>query len=226
MKKMIITPLEATCINANKTDFYTAYPLREWSLVKRIKQIIKDNTCGELCSLRFTWQRPKKAASDEQAFLYETLAGLIDVAWVLANAPLAALHIEKVPGKNNLFALAMFENEVAAEFELNECLPDSMPATHFIKANFKNGHVSNQPLVGHFNEEGSILASDAGMERMVIENLDWDDCGDEIEICERLMMRAIEQGRYPAGPLHSAEIVNAIDLALDSKELTVLSGVA
>ena len=122
---------------SSERDFYTAYPLREWSLVKRIKQIIKDNTCGELCSLRFTWQRPKKAASDEQAFLYETLAGLIDVAWVLANAPLAALHIEKVPGKNNLFALAMFENEVAAEFELNECLPDSMPATHFIKANFK-----------------------------------------------------------------------------------------
>ena len=70
------------------------------------------------------------------------------------------------------------------------------------------------------------MASDAGMERLVIENSDWDDCGDEIEICERLMIRAIEQGRYPAGPLHSAEIVNAIDLALDRKELTVLSGVA
>ena len=226
MKKNIIAPLTASCIDLDKEDFYTAYPLREWSLVKRIKQIIKDNTCGELCSLRFTWQKPKKEDSDEQVFLYETLAGLIDVAWVLANAPLATLHIERVPGKNNLFALAMFENEVAVEFELNECLPDSMPATHFIKANFKNGHVSNQPLVGHFNQEGSILASDAGMERLVIENSDWDDCGDEIEICERLMMRAIEQGRYPAGPLHSAEIVNAIDMALDKKELTVLSGVA
>lgn len=168
----------------------------------------------------------EKEASDEQVFLYETLAGLIDVALVLTSAPLAALHIEKVPGKNNLFALAIFENEVVAEFELNECLPDSMPATHFIKANFKNGHVTNQPLVGHFNEEGSILASDSAMERIVIENSDWDDCGDEIGICERLMMRAIEQGKYPAGPLNSAEIVNAIDLALDKKELTVLSGVA
>ena len=95
-------------------DFYTAFPFREWAVVKRIKQMTDDNICGELCSLRFTWLKSKKEASDEQVFLYETLAGLIDVAWVLANAPLAALHIEKVPGKNNLFALAMFENEVAA----------------------------------------------------------------------------------------------------------------
>ena len=226
MKKTIISPLTASRWGTDKAEFYTSYPLREWGVVKRIKQMTDDNICGELCSLRFTWQKPKKEASDEQVFLYETLASLIDVAWVLANAPLAALHIEKVPGKNNLFALAMFENEVAAEFELNECLPDSMPATHFVKANFKNGHVTNQPLVGHFNEEGSILANDSAMERIVVENSDWDDCGDEIEICERLMMRAIEQGRYPAGPLHSAEIVNAIDLALDKKELTVLSGVA
>ena len=223
MKKTIISPLTASRIDLGKADFYTAYPLREWSVVRRIKHIIKDNICGELCSLRFTWQRPKKAASDEQAFLYETLAGLIDVAWLLAGAPLAALHIEKVPGKNNLFALAMFENEVAAEFELNECLPDSMPATHFIKANFQNGHVTNQPIVGHFNEEGSILADDSAMERLVIENSDWDDCGDEIEICKRLMMRTIERGKYPAGALHSAEIINAIDLAFGKEVVTVIS---
>lgn len=223
MKKIIITPLNANRAGVNSTDFYTAYPLREWGVVKRIRQMIKDNTCGELCSLRFTWQRPKKAAVDEQAFLYETLAGLIDVAWLLANAPLATLHIERVPEKNNLFALIMFENEVTAEFELNECLPDSMPATHFIKANFKNGHITNQPLVGHFNEEGAILADDSGMERLVIENSDWDDCGDEIKICERLMMRAIEQGKYPAGPLHSAEIINAIDLALGKEIATFIS---
>ena len=214
MKKTIITPLASSRKDAGRTDFYTAYPLREWGVVKRIKQMNKDNTCGELCSLRFTWQKPKKDASDEQTFLYETLAGLIDAAWYLANAPLATLHIERVPGKNNLFALAMFENEVAAEFELNECLPDSMPATHFIKANFKNGHVTNQPLVGHFNEEGSILANDSGMQRLVIENSDWDDCGDEIKTCERAMMRAMEQGDYPAGALHSAEIINAVNYAL------------
>lgn len=214
MKKTIISPLAASRIDADKTDFYTAYPLREWALVKRIKQVSEDNICGELCSLRFTWQKPKKDAVDEESFLYETLAGLIDTAWCLANAPLATLHIEQVLGKNNLFALAMFENEVVAEFELNECLPDSMPATHFIKANFKNGHITNQPLVGHFNEEGSILANDSSMQRLVIENPDWDDCGDEMKICERAMMRAIEQENYPTGALHSSEIINAINYAL------------
>jgi hypothetical protein len=214
MKKTIIFPLAASRIDPDKKDFYTAYPLREWALVKRIKQVNEDDVCGELCSLRFTWQKPKKDASSEEIFLYETLSGLIDAAWCLANAPLATLHVERVPEKNNLFALAMFENGVTAEFEMNECLPNSMPATHFIKANFKNGHITNQPLVGHFNEEGSILANDSGMERVVIENPDWDDCGDEIKTCERAMLYAIEQGTYPSGALHSVEIINAINYSL------------
>jgi hypothetical protein len=219
MKRNIISPLAASRINSDKADFYTACPLREWALVKKIRQMTGDNVCGELCSLRFTWQQPKKDSSDEATFIYETLAGLIDAAWCLANAPLAILHIEQVPDKNNLFALAMFENEVVAEFELNECLPDSMPATHFIKANFKNGHITNQPLVGHFNEEGSILADDSAMERLVIENNDWDDCGDEIKTCERAMMQAIEQGTYPVGALHAVEIINSINFALGRDEV-------
>jgi hypothetical protein len=198
-------------------------PFREWAVVKKILQIKRDDICGELCSLRFTWQKPKKNASNENVFLYETFAGLIDAAWMLADASLATLHIERVPEKNNLFALAMFENEVAAEFELNECLPDSMPVTHFVKANFSNGHVTNQPIVGHFNEEGSILADDSGMERLVLESPEWDDCGDEMKNCERAMLHAIEQGTYPAGSLHSAEIIKAIDFALGKEKSTVIS---
>jgi hypothetical protein len=89
-----------------------------------------------------------------------------------------------------------------------------MPATHFIKANFKHGHLTNQPLVGHFNEEGAILADASGMQRLVIENSDWDDCGDEIEVCRRSMERTVEKGEYPKGPLHSVEIINAIKEAL------------
>jgi hypothetical protein len=167
-----------------------------------------------MCSLRFTWQKPKKDASDEQTFLYQTLPWLLDLAWLLTDSALKTLHIERVPEKNNLFALAMFENEVAVEIEMNECLPDSMPATHFIKANFKHGHLTNQPLVGHFNDEGSILADASGMQRLVIENSDWDDCGDEIEVCRRSMELAIEKGEYPQGTLHSVEIINAIKEAL------------
>jgi hypothetical protein len=207
-------PLEATNSDSIAEEYYTAYPLREWGPVKKIFQIIKANTCGELCSLRFTWQKPKKDASDEQTFLYQTLPWLLDAAWLLADSPLKTLHIERVPQKNNLFALARFEDDLAVEIEMNECLPDSMPATRFVKANFTHGHLTNQPIVGHFNEEGSILADDSGMHRLVIENADWDDCGNEMEVCRRSMEFAIKKGEFPQGPLHSVEIINAISEAL------------
>jgi predicted dehydrogenase len=210
MKNRILSPLEASHRGANESNFTTAYPLREWALVNKLKQMIQDNTCGELCSLRFTWQKPKKEASDENAFLYETLAGILDVAWLLADSELKSLHIERVNNMNNLLALATFKNNVVAEIEINECLPDSMPATHFIKANFKHGHITNQPIVGHFNEEGSILANDSGLQRLVMENSEWNDCGDEMEICQRRMLHAIDNGKFPSGPLNSKKIINAI----------------
>jgi len=232
----LLPPIKAARKATDDLTFYSSYPLREWALVKTIRQMTMDNVCGKLCSLRFTWQRPKNQAANEDIFLFQTLPWLLDVAWLLADAPLSTLHIERVTGKNNLFALAMFGNGVAAEIEMNECLPDSMPATNFIKANFTRGHLTNQPVVGHFNEEGSILADDSGTRRLVIENSDWDDCGDEMEICHRAMARAIERGeypagvlnskdgvagdvyavkdKYPAGPLNSKAIINAIQEAL------------
>lgn len=206
----IITPLEAGQLESTGNDFYTSYPLREWGPIKKIRDMIRDDVSGELCSLRFTWQQPKKSASGEKEFLYETLVGLLDAAWLLADAPLTGLHLNRVTGRNNLFALATFSNGIVAEVEMNECLPNSMPPTHFIKANFKHGHGTNQPIVGHFNEEGAILADDSAMQRLVIENADWDDCGDEMEICKRSMLRSIEQGEYPAGPLNSRPIIEAI----------------
>lgn len=128
------------------------------------------NTCGELCSLRFTWQRPKKFASGEDVFLYESFASALDGAQVLAGSPLKRLEIEKVAGMNILFALAYFENEITAEFELNECLPDTMPDTCFLKANFTHGHITNQPIAGHFNEEGMVLASDDKLDILIAES--------------------------------------------------------
>jgi hypothetical protein len=212
MNYPLLSPFEAADMQGEA--FYTAYPLREWAVIKKIRQHISAGTCGELCSLRFTWQKPKQDASDEQTFLYRTLPWLLDAAWLLADSALKSLHIERIPGKNNLFALAMFENETAVEIEMNESLPASMPSTYFVKANFTHGHLTNQPIVGHFNEEGAVLADDSGMQRIVIENSEWDDCGDEIEICRRNMMRAIKKGAYPKGALHSAEIIKAINEAL------------
>lgn len=50
MKVELMSPLEASRMEAGNIDFYTAFPLREWALVKRIKQMSEDNICGELCS--------------------------------------------------------------------------------------------------------------------------------------------------------------------------------
>lgn len=145
---------------------------RNHPVLQKVQQALKDNTCGELCSLRFTWQRPKKYASGEDIFLYETFAAALDGAQLLADSPLERLEIEKVAGQNILFALAYFSNGVGAEFELNECLPDTMPDTCFLKANFSNGHITNQPIVGHFNEEGMVWATDEKLEYLLADGDD------------------------------------------------------
>lgn len=140
-------------------EFFTAFIWRKSPILERIQGAIKDNSCGQLRSLRFTWQRPARLAAAEQEFLYDVLATIIDAAQVLAEAPFAGLHVTKAPGRNILFALLGFTNGVVAEIEMNECLPDTMPDTCTIRANFTHGHVSNHPLVGHLNEEGMLLAT-------------------------------------------------------------------
>lgn len=149
------------------TLYWRKHPVVGW-----IRNVIRDNTCGELCSLRFTWQRPKKFASGENVFLYETFAAALDGAGFVAEAPLKQLVIEKVPGMNILFGMAYFTNGIATEFELNECLPDTMPDVCFLKANFSHGHLTNQPIVGHFNEEGMVVATDEVLEYPIAESFD------------------------------------------------------
>lgn len=119
-------------------------PLIYLSVYTGIKERVRDNVCGELCSLRFTWMRPKSRQVGP-----DVLKWLLELAKDLAGAPLLKLH------QNGSFSLARFQNDVVAEFEIDERLPDSVPFTYFIKANFTDGHVTNQPIAGYFNEEGS-----------------------------------------------------------------------
>lgn len=150
-------------------------PWLNWNVFQRILNIKNRGDCGELCSLRFTWQRPKKWASAEDEFLYGNFICWLFLAQELAGNRMKTLHIQKKDGGNSLFALAEFENRVVAEFEMNESLPDTMPDTFFIKANFTDGHLTNQPIAGHFNEEGSLFADDAELRRFVV-----DSCEPEI----------------------------------------------
>lgn len=183
-------------------------------ILERIEQGIKENSCGALRSLRFTWSRPRKNASDEAVFLGHTLPAALDGAQQLAQAEFTVLHIEKVPGMNNLFALAQFDNGVVAELELNECLPATMPDSCFIKANFTNGHITNQPVVGHFNEEGAILATDEALVTMICETGDFEPTGSMIEQMRQRFRYLAEQGKVAAGEQGAGRIMALIDQAL------------
>jgi len=191
-RKKILMPFAAAA--SEGSGFYTAYPLREWQLLKKIKDMTVAKTCGELSSTRFTWQRPKKLASTGEAFLFQTLPWLIDAAWLIADSPLVQVNIEQVDGKNNLFAFALFENGTVSEIEMNECLPDSMPPSYFVKVNYTEGHLTNQPIAGHFNEEGSVLADDGSCRQFIVENPEWGAFDDQIELCIKTMEYAIETG--------------------------------
>ncbi len=155
------------------------FSLSLWSVFQGIKSHMA--ACGELCSLRFTWQRPGRSASAEEEFLYGSLVQYLCLAEDLAGCNLKKLYIVKAAGRNNLFALAEFENRIVAEFEMNETLPDSMPDTFFIKANFTDGHLTNQPIAGHFNGEGSVFADESGLHRFTVDSCEPEIAGGTLE---------------------------------------------
>ena len=152
-----------------------------WDVFRRIREMGRSGVCGELCSLRFTWQRPGRSASAEEEFLYGSLVQYLYLAEDLAGSNLKKLYIVKAAGRNNLFALAEFENRIVAEFEMNETLPDSMPDTFFIKANFTDGHLTNQPIAGHFNGEGSVFADESGLHRFTVDSCEPEIAGGTLE---------------------------------------------
>ena len=206
----IITPLEAAQRKAGDQSYIVDFYWRGCPVVTRIANGISENSCGALRSLRFTWNRPKSAASTETVFINHTLAAVLDAAKQLAGSSFTSLHVEKVKGMNDLFALAQFENGIAAEIELNECLPLTVPDTCFIKANFTNGHITNQPLIGHFNEDGSILATDESLQTIICEN---DDINLTHSVIEQMLYRfkiMAENGNIPAGDQGAMEIINLI----------------
>lgn len=182
-------------------DFYADFPLRAWNVFAGIRNHRK--MCGKLCSLRFTWMTPEKAGSHPDA-----LAWLLDLGRELAGTPLEKLFVNR-NGKV-LYALARYAGFIAAEIEINEALPDTMEEIHFIKANFDTGIVTNQPLAGHFNCEGAVFADASGCRTVFTENHRLAGEGGFLAHCRSIQKMMIENGDYPAGPLHSAEIARVL----------------
>lgn len=208
----ILSPSEA--VHREGHDFFTAFYWRKHAILEHIRQLIAENLCGELCSLRFTWSRPKRFATSEREFLFDSFGAMLDGAQWTADAECCSLHIEKVPGMNNMFALAQFTNEVVAEFELNECLPETMPDICFVKANFSNGHATNQPLVGYFNEEGMVFATDEILEFPISELSSLSTVKGPIEQMKQRFVEAIRLGLISPGPGNAVGIQRMIREAL------------
>ena len=139
-------------------------------IVDEIRGAVEDGRCGILRSLRFTWMRPRKKACSPEIFESELLAAAIDAAEYISGEKQEKLVIEKVPGANNIFALLRLGNDIVAEYEINEELPDTMQDIFFVKANFDVGCLTNQPLTGFFNTEGMIHADADSCSRLIMEN--------------------------------------------------------
>lgn len=150
-------------------------PWLQWGVFRGIANHAHE--CGKMCSLRFTWRRPRKSASSELVFTENSFLCFLHLAEKLAQAPLKTLHAVRSAEANILFALAEFENQITAEFEMNEALPDTMPDVFFIKANFSGGHLTNQPLGGHFNEEGCVFADQDTLKLFTLDSFDPDISG-------------------------------------------------
>ncbi len=139
-------------------------------IVEQIRQVTKNGRCGALCSLRFTWMRPVSRALPGNIFNGDLWNAAQDAAEFISGSKVEQTEMKAADSGNVLFALAKLENGVVAEYEFNEMLPDSMPDIFFVKANFTQGHVTNQPLTGYFNTEGMIFADDSRCCHLIPEN--------------------------------------------------------
>ena len=166
--KNVLTPCQA--LKTPDGDYLVGLYWRHLPISEKCRNVKNSGSSGKLCSLRYTSMRSKKNAVSEEEFIYSHFLSVLDAAQDVTDSEYSRLHVEKVPGMNIIFAVAEFENGMAAEFEVNECLPDTMPDICFVKGNYSDGHVTNQPVVGYFNEEGLICADDENLTTLIAEN--------------------------------------------------------
>lgn len=162
--------------------------LREWGVYRKALSLVQDGTCGELCSLRWTWLSPQ----GDPALVYTgVLAHLLEASERLAGGKLLRLHLEPVSGVPACFALAAFEGGVVAEVEIHEALPSPAPVVRFLMADFTGGRVTNRPLVGHHHAEGAFLATDGGAQAIYFEPLPVVQEALEDEAIQEAIVRAL-----------------------------------
>ena len=204
----ILMPHEA--VECGDGEFYPALYWRYFPVVRRARNYRINGKCGNLCSMRFAASRPAKKALPENEFLYDHLLSILDAAEFIADSRCVSLCINKAEGKNNLFALAMLENDIGVEIELNETLPDTMPDIAFIWANFDGGCVTNQPLIGYLNYEGLLKADDSGIQMICKDSLNAVPAEGPYEWMKQRFLLDVEREEAFSGKLNIPELAELI----------------
>ena len=211
--KKVLTPCEA--LKQPDGDYLVGLYWRHFPISEKCRNVKNQGSAGKLCSLRYTSMRSKKNAVSEEEFLYSHFLSVLDAAQDVTASEYTRLHTEKVEGMNILFAVAEFANGMAAEFELNECLPDTMPDICFVKGNYSDGHVTNQPIVGYFNEEGLICADDESLHTLIAENGTSPAAAGPFGWMKLRFEIKAERGLIPAGKQNIEQLADLIRRSLD-----------
>ena len=207
--KKILMPHEVLEYGGNE-DFYPALYWRYFPIVRKSRNFNLNGKCGRLCSMRFASYRSKAHASEEKVFFYDNLLSILDAAQFINESKYVSLNIVRSEKINSLFALAMFENEVGVEVELNEALPETMPDMAFLKANFDAGCVTNMPILGYLNQEGLLKADENGMQMICKDSISGDSASGPYEWMKQRFMLDAERGEAFSGALNIKEIASLI----------------
>ena len=211
--KTVLTPYEA--LQQPDGDYLVGLYWRHFPISEKCRNVKNQGQSGKLCSLRYTSMRCKKNAVSENEFIYSHFLSVLDAAQDVTASEYSRLHIEKVGGMNIIFAVAEFENGMAAEFEVNECLPDTMQDICFVKGNYSDGHVTNQPIVGYFNEEGLICADDDSMQTLIAENGVYPAAAGPFEWMRLRFEIKADRGLIPSGKQNIEKLADLIRRSLE-----------
>lgn len=195
-------------------DFVPHFFWRWNQTFQQVRTYARNGQCGPLRSVRFTYARPKKFAVDRNTFFYDRFGAMLDAACELGGGMPDTLFLNPSKDSNLIYGLARFSNGIACEFECHECLADSMPDICYVKGNYTNGHVTNQPVTGYFNEEGFVYADD---EKCHILSADYPEMEAVEGPVEHMFARfriAVERGLVAPGPDRTQELVKRIQEVL------------
>lgn len=144
--------------------------MRHWAFAESVRKFGQENSGGDLVNFRIFFNMPRSRGWSEEEFKTRILPQLCDLTEFLAARPARQVQINRVEGMNHAFAMITLEDNIVAEIECHDQLPDTLDPMRFIHAYYKHGAISNLPLAGFLNMEGLLLATADDVQHEVVEN--------------------------------------------------------